>query len=206
MDSIKYLYDKSEFTEKKDFYKSKYFLVLILALIITVILIFDQFTYKPFESALFSRKSNLSELAFPDLFIPFLPILLIFFFFISIFSFKKVQDSQINPKRLSKIIQSSSFPIEVIEREELEVIRFKTKEICFELSWYNTTGPYYKWKAKLVLKGLIENLNLTNQIADYLLLEKDEMANNLDFYKIIIFRDLPRHLIAIQYWYNFLQK
>jgi hypothetical protein len=207
MELNKFRYSCSDFTIKKEFYKSKYFPILFFAFFATLVLLIDQFTSGSIRSAFLDREASSftvsSFLEYPSFLSYFFIIILIF---ISIFAGIRAQKSQISPKPLSEIIKKGPFPMETIEDSQIEVIRFMAKDLNFELSWYNTTGPYYKWKAKLVLKETYGNSNIVKQLADLLLLEEVNDENSPSFYKIIVLRELPRHLIAIRYWFNLLQK
>ncbi|MHA1982840.1 MAG: hypothetical protein ACW967_00700 [Candidatus Hodarchaeales archaeon] len=201
------IYNNTKYTIKKEFYKSKYFPILIIAFIAILILLFDQFTSGSIRNALLDREVNalefISSLEDPSFLSYFFIIILIL---ISIFAGIRTQKSQISPKPLSEIIEKAPFPMEIIEDSHIEVIRFVANELTFELSWYNTTGPYYKWKSKLTLKETHKDSNMVKRLADFLLMEEVNGDDDLSFYKIIVLRELPRHLIAIQYWYNLLQK
>ncbi|MHA2104201.1 MAG: hypothetical protein ACW981_12300 [Candidatus Hodarchaeales archaeon] len=200
-------YNNSEYTIKKEFYKSKYFPLLIFVFFVTLILIFNQFKIIFLDPGLFVQSGDPFQfLSTEDQSPPLEYLFILIMLFISVFTVSKVQKSQVSPKSLSKIVEKSFFHIEIIKDADIEIIRFLGKGLNFELSWYNTTGPYHKWKAKMILKRTHGDFSLVTQIADYLLFEEDNIETKSSFYKIIVLRELPRHLMAMQYWYDLLQK
>ncbi|OLS26113.1 MAG: hypothetical protein HeimC3_10860 [Candidatus Heimdallarchaeota archaeon LC_3] len=212
--NMKYYYEKKEYSDLIKRQNSKLLIIVIVISVITIYLYLDfifikAITPQVIDSFSASRESlqkdNLS-LERTDL-TNILSLTTVFVLIVLVFSVKKIVISKPVPKSLSDIIKQNLLTIQIISNNKSqnktknEVVRILLNNFYLDLSWYNISGPHHKWKIKLGLHTPDNNLNsVYTFLADVLLLEEEIDNNSNSFSKIILAKELPRHLITINYW------
>lgn len=211
---MKYYYNKEDFTDLKKKNNFKTLIVLIIISLLTFYLYLDfnfikgvtPNAFNTFTESKTDFKYSNYLFNWDDLSL-FMSLVTIIILGILVYSIKKTVTPITIPKSLTELIPEELpfIKISSYNGTNNESIRITLRDFFLDLNWNKTSGPPYKWRIKISLHSTGSMPKESYRyLADVLLLEEEIESNLTTFNKIISAKELPRHLITINYWIQYL--